>query len=51
MYRRPVISIYAPSKDTDPLRWRHIDPNGALFAQSAVGKVTVPRISLLLHRC
>jgi hypothetical protein len=26
---------------TDPLRWRHIDANGALFAQSGVGKVTL----------
>src|SRR5262249_29515234 len=34
-----------------PSQWRHIDANGALFAQSGVGKVTVPRISLLPHRC
>src|SRR5262249_13957300 len=32
---------------TGPSQWRHIDANGALFAQSGVGKVMVP----LLHRC
>src|SRR5262249_7573688 len=31
-----------------PSQWRHIDANGALFAQSGVGKVTVPNDTSLL---
>jgi hypothetical protein len=32
---------------TDPSRWRHIDANGALFAQSVVGKVAERHYGLL----